>query len=512
MANLNVTGSFSTSSNSLNVSYTTDAQNITKMEITKDNTNFITAYSFTDSSAVFNVSTWGNGTYSCKLRMTHTEPIQDPLTFIQYKRLNDGAIVDTSDNAFWSTLTKYGVNANTLYSISINHANYVCICFYDASGNYIGYTEGNTSDWSVGQLTTKFTTPSGTTGIQICATGDNTQITANISKVSTGNLLDSSGAYIVDDFSGGSLNPDKWKYELGYVRNGETQRYTNSNAFINDGILALKALKDSNGNWTSSSIISHGKFSFMYGKIVARVRACNYNGAFGAFWTLGDTYETSYNEWGSPSVLGEWWPWCGEFDIMEFYNHHLTCGTFFGNRQESGRVWYDNYATGDWHEFGMEWLENGTLIFTIDGHELSRTPATDDRAFHIPHYILLNQAVGASGGTPDDWCSEITQYVDWVKYYPASTNNVVLYTSDFFFFFTDHNDSAHNCMVRATFHDNCINKVLHWSCDRTDLATVHSGLVASTSWSANGTVNITATSPSGVSQTIQVRIVNGKIQ
>ena len=194
---------------------------------------------------------------------------------------------------------------------------------------------------------------------------------------------------------------------------------------------------------------------------------------------------------------------------MEFYNHHLTCGTFFGNRQESGRVWYDNYATGDWHEFGMEWLENGTLIFTIDGHELSRTPATDDRAFHIPHYILLNQAVGASGGTPDDWCSEITQYVDWVKYYPASTNNVVLYTSDFSIAATDRNDN--NCVVRATFHDNCINKVLSWSSSNTSIATVHSGLVAA-SGSANGTVNITATSPSGVSQTIQLNVVNGKIQ
>ncbi len=373
MANLNVTGNFSTSSDSLNVSYTTDAQNITKMEITKDNTNFITADSFTNSNAVFNVSTWNNGNYTCKLRMTHTEPIQDPLNFIQYKRLNDGAIVDTSDNAFWSTVTKYSVNANTLYSISINHANYVCICFYNASGNYIGYTEGNTSDWSVGQLTTKFTTISGTTGIQICATGDNTQITASISQVATGDLLDSSGAYVVDDFSGSSVDSNKWKYELGYVRNGETQRYTNSNAEINDGILALRALKDSNGNWTSSSIISHGKFSFMYGKIVARVRACNYNGAFGAFWTLGDTFEFGYNEWGSPSTLGEWWAWCGEFDIMEFYNHHLTCGTFFGNRQESGRVWYDNYATGDWHEFGMEWLENGTLILNTDNNETNRS-------------------------------------------------------------------------------------------------------------------------------------------
>ena len=65
MANLNVTGNFSTSSNTLSVNYTTDAQNITKMEITKDNINFITADSFTNSSAVFNVSTWDNGTYTC---------------------------------------------------------------------------------------------------------------------------------------------------------------------------------------------------------------------------------------------------------------------------------------------------------------------------------------------------------------------------------------------------------------------------------------------------------------
>ena len=41
MANLNVTGRFSTSSEVVNVNYITDAQNTTKMEITKANTNFM---------------------------------------------------------------------------------------------------------------------------------------------------------------------------------------------------------------------------------------------------------------------------------------------------------------------------------------------------------------------------------------------------------------------------------------------------------------------------------------
>lgn len=74
---------------------------------------------------------------------------------------------------------------------------------------------------------------------------------------------------------------------------------------------------------------------------------------------------------------------------MEFYNGKLTCGTFFNEKEESGRVWYDNYPTGDWHEFAMEWNTDGSLVFSIDGNELSRTSATDNRAFHIPHFIYL---------------------------------------------------------------------------------------------------------------------------
>ena len=38
-------------------------------------------------------------------------------------------------------------------------------------------------------------------------------------------LLDSTGAYVIDNFSGSSLDRSKWDYELGYVRNGELQNY-----------------------------------------------------------------------------------------------------------------------------------------------------------------------------------------------------------------------------------------------------------------------------------------------
>lgn len=458
--------------------------------------------------------TTAKGTTKTSNVFTVTLATKDGLTFTQYKRLNDGVITDTTDETYYSTLNYISVTAGKSYTINLNKANYVCICYYNSSNSYVSYAEGNTDDWSNKELSYTFTVPANITKILICATGDSsTAITGTLKEngSSSSSLLDSTGAYVIDDFSGSSVDSNKWGYELGYVRNNETQRYTNTNAEINDGILALRGKKASDGSWTSASIISKGHFAFMYGKIVARVRACNWNGSFGAFWTLGDSFEFGYKENGSPDTLGEWWAYCGEFDVMEFYNGKLTCGTFFNEKEESGRVWYDNYPTGDWHEFAMEWNTDGSLVFSIDGHELSRTNATDNRAFHIPHFILLNQAIGASGGTPDSNTTEIAQYVDWVKYYPLSTDNVVLNSSDFSLTAMDWNDNSHNCMVRPTFNDNCINKSLTWSSSDSQLVWVHSGL-CSTYAGANGSAVITATTQDGVSRSVTLTVSNGTLR
>lgn len=626
MASITVSSNPSTTGDTLTVNFTTDATNISDILISKDGgSTYTSATSFTGSKAVFNVSSWSNGTYSnCKLKCVYTESSSggggdtpetltisnianitqntktsfyieyttniavakhevswdgghtfydktsevtssgnnhkflhdnkanagtynmairvttakgttktsnvftvtlvdnSGLTFTQYKKLDNGVITDTTDGKYYSTVDKISVTPSGKYTLDLNPVSYVCVCFYNSSDTYLGndsggYIENNTSDWSVGSLSTTINVPASASYIRICGTSDGTQVTGTLTKSSsestggTTGLLDSSGAYVIDDFSSNTIDSNKWSYELGYVRNGETQRYTNTNAVVNDGILALRGLKASDGSWTSASIISKGHFAFMYGKIVARVRACNYNGAFGAFWTLGDSFEFGYKENGNPDTLGEYWAYCGEFDVMEFYNGKLTCGTFFNEKEESGRVWYNNYPTGDWHEFAMEWKTDGSLIFSIDGHELSRTNATDNRAFHIPHFILLNQAIGASGGTPDSSTTEITQYVDWVKYYPLSTDNVVLNSSDFTLTAMDWNDNSHNCMVRPTFNDNCINKSLTWSSSNSDLVWVHSGL-CNTYAGANGSVVITATTQDGVSRSVTLTVSNGTLR
>lgn len=627
MATITVSSNPSTSEDTLTVNFTTDVTNISDILLSKDGgSTYISATSFTNSQAVFNVSSWSNGTYdNCKLKCIYTESgggggevtpetltisnienITQPaktefyiaystniavvkhevswdggntfydktedvtangtnykfkhddsanagtyrmairvttasgtnktsnvfnvtlednsgLSFTQYKKLDNGVITDTTDTKYYSTVNKISVTPSGNYTLDLSSISYVCVCFYNSSDTYLGndsggYIENNTSDWSVGSLSTTFTVPASASYIRICGTSDGTQVSGTLKENSSSGggsnpseLLDSTGGYVVDDFSGSSVDSRKWKYELGYVRNGETQKYTNTNAEINDGILALRGLKASDGSWTSASIISKGHFAFMYGKIVARVRACNYNGAFGAFWTLGDSFEFGYKENGNPDTLGEWWAYCGEFDVMEFYNGKLTCGTFFNEKEESGRVWYNNYPTGDWHEFAMQWNTDGSLIFSIDGHELSRTSATDNRAFHIPHFILLNQAIGASGGTPDSDTTEITQYVDWVKYYPLSTDNLVLNSNDFSLTAMDWNDNSHNCMVRPTFNDNCINKSLTWSSSDSGLVWVHSGL-CTTYAGANGSVVITATTQDGVSRSVTLTVSNGTLR
>ena len=75
MATITVSSNPSTTGDTLTVNFTTDATNITDILISKDGgSNYMSATSFTNSQAVFNVSSWDNGTYNnCKLKCVYTE-------------------------------------------------------------------------------------------------------------------------------------------------------------------------------------------------------------------------------------------------------------------------------------------------------------------------------------------------------------------------------------------------------------------------------------------------------
>lgn len=74
MASVTVSTNPSTTGNTLTVNFTTDATDITDVQLTKDGSNYISATSFSNTSATFNVSSWGNGTYNnCYLKVIYTE-------------------------------------------------------------------------------------------------------------------------------------------------------------------------------------------------------------------------------------------------------------------------------------------------------------------------------------------------------------------------------------------------------------------------------------------------------
>ena len=65
MSTIKVSGNPTTNNNTLVVNFTTDASNISDILLSKDGgKNYISATSFTDTSAFFNINTWADGTYT----------------------------------------------------------------------------------------------------------------------------------------------------------------------------------------------------------------------------------------------------------------------------------------------------------------------------------------------------------------------------------------------------------------------------------------------------------------
>lgn len=105
-------------------------------------------------------------------------------TFTQYKRLDDGVVNDTTDGTYYTTVNKISVTSGAKYRIDINPVSYVCICFYDSNGNFVDWMENNTSDWSVGSLSTTFTVGSNVKYLRVCGVSDGTRVTGALNEIS----------------------------------------------------------------------------------------------------------------------------------------------------------------------------------------------------------------------------------------------------------------------------------------------------------------------------------------
>jgi beta-glucanase (GH16 family) len=173
--------------------------------------------------------------------------------------------------------------------------------------------------------------------------------------------------------------------------------------------------------YTSASITSRHRHEFKYGKFEMRARIDTRLGSWPAFWTLGTDIEH----------LG--WPVCGEIDIMEFYTGTVLAN--FGYGLDGKTKWLavkkpvaelggDAWSKA-FHIWTMEWDEK-TVDLRLDGKLMNQLDvATADRAdggnpFHKPVYLILNQAIGSTGGDPSQTKFPVRFEVDWVRVYQRS--------------------------------------------------------------------------------------------
>lgn len=211
----------------------------------------------------------------------------------------------------------------------------------------------------------------------------------------------------------GSPDPNKWGYEIGYVRNNEAQYYTNNNASVNGSNLVITAKRNDQGHtYTASSIITQDKVAFGKGYYELRAKLPTASGMWPAWWTLGE------------NVSSKGWPYCGEIDMMEYYNNKLLF-----NVMNSKQQWVSKTKTlpsgfgNDYHIWGMT-IDDNNIYLYLDGVEMVKYPQSSAwNGSYNPFlsqnmYMLVNLALGgANGGSLTNTSFPQYYYVDYIRYY-----------------------------------------------------------------------------------------------
>ncbi len=221
----------------------------------------------------------------------------------------------------------------------------------------------------------------------------------------------------------GPLDPAKWGYEIGSLRNQEAQYYTSrpENVRVENGMLVIEARKEAyqGYGYTSASVNTRGRFELVYGRLEVRAKLPTGDGSWPAIWLLG----TNIDEVG--------WPACGEIDVMEnvgfeptriygtihtaAYNH--VAGTSKGSSLTVSDPWRD------FHIYAMEWYPDRVDLFVDDQKYFTfRNEGTGSRTwpFDKPMYLLINLAIGGTWGGQrgiDDSRFPQRYYVDYVRIY-----------------------------------------------------------------------------------------------
>ena len=322
-----------------------------------------------------------------------------------------------------------------------------------------------------------------------------------------------------DEFDGQSLDTTKWRYATHNSGGSEQQAYTvgrTENVRLENSNLILEAKKDSyvsGWTWSSGRIDTSGLAGFKYGRLEAKLKYDVVSGAFPAFWTIGTCayYPTGENIHGVQKSKGTQWAQNGEIDMFEGRgtNAEIAQGGWYNQDDGKGNLSMTfgrkNIDASQYHVYAVEWTET-TMISYIDGVETGSSDISDIESWHRPMYIILNMAVGSTGGYPADDCTSMKMEVDWVRVYAPvgvtekeEVQSISLTQNDLSFNVGDDPIDVYYSVNPSTAWDNNVN----YESSDTNVATVYGSRITPV---GIGNCKITARATNGVTATINVTV------
>jgi beta-glucanase (GH16 family) len=176
--------------------------------------------------------------------------------------------------------------------------------------------------------------------------------------------------------------------------------------------------------FVSGRFDTHGKVSFQYGFIEARIKMPAGSGNHPAFWMLGD----NINQVG--------WPYSGEMDITEIHsnepttttsathystvNSPNTCCTNHQYKVASLGVGAD--VTAGYHTYAVAWMPN-SISYYVDNRLISTTTPANLGGlwvFNSKFFLILNNAVNQAFSGSWQNLQASTMSIDWVRSYQVN--------------------------------------------------------------------------------------------
>jgi beta-glucanase (GH16 family) len=262
-----------------------------------------------------------------------------------------------------------------------------------------------------------------------------------------------------DEFDGQEIDRAKWDFDTGngfydydanqWIHgwgNDELQYYTRepANAFVKDGMLYVRALKESlhGCGYTSAKLKTRKRdgsplFCQKYGRFEFRAKLPTGKGVWPALWMLPQD-----DKYGG-------WPCSGEIDVMEARGQepNKVLGTLhFGARWPANTHVSKEYilsqagTIADFHVYAVEW-EPGEVRWSVDGRQYAAQsfwwssrktdgargakPAKEadlypwPAPFDQPFYLVMNVAVGGKflGNPEKTTVFPAEMVVDYVRVY-----------------------------------------------------------------------------------------------